>query len=109
MVRKRYENKKTLEAEAEFMKRLAAAWNCRIRKLPISYNVDALASRNGGACAWVEVKCRSHKFDEYPDVILSMLKWKAGVLWAKTSNAKFIFAVHVFPSNWGLIEAITVN
>lgn len=65
MQRPQYETELHLAAERECIEEVQMAWNCVLLKLPKSYRADYLAMRDGRIVGWVEVKCRSHEWDDY--------------------------------------------
>lgn len=91
--RPRYENEYTLSTELVFAKELEAIWSCTLHKLPISYQIDFSACRNGEQIAWVEVKQRSNPHNKYQTYILSVLKWRELVRTSQVTNLPAILAV----------------
>ena len=65
----------------------------RLKKLPISYHIDALMEKDARGCGWIEVKRRNCTFDQYPDIMLSVLKLNAGLSLVNATGLPFFFAV----------------
>lgn len=93
MTRPTYENGETLAHEKKVFAVLEEAWKCKLYKLPISYGVDAMAEREGKLVSWIEFKGRKHKHDEYPTLILSVLKVLSGVRLRKLTGARFMLVI----------------
>jgi len=83
-MRKLYENDKSLAGEKEFATILESKWQCKLNKLPISYHIDFMGTRNEHceffkettekAVSFVELKCRTCKHDAYETYMLSLSK-----------------------------------
>lgn len=76
MSRPTYETEANRAAQYAVAAELGAAWGCTLRDLPHSYRIDYCATRSERIVAMVEVKCRSHCFNDHPDVMISLGKWK---------------------------------
>jgi len=93
--RQRYENEDTLHAENEVKQKIERITHRTLYKLPISYGVDYAAfyeteGERRQLTGFVEVKNRSHAMNTYPDVIISALKIREGLLLSKTFDVAFI-------------------
>jgi hypothetical protein len=68
-MRPRYETKGDLIVEDSARQKMEALWRCRLEKLPISYEVDFLAMREGSdsVLAWIEYKRRKFVWGQYPN------------------------------------------
>lgn len=86
------------------MSDIEKARQVKLVKLPIHWKVDAVVMRGKRPIAWAEVKIRHAYHDQYPDIILSQKKVRAGLklkahLWGmekKFTEAKpmqFLFLV----------------
>lgn len=72
------------------VQRLNGAWRHELRKLPISYRVDRAVIHGDAILAWLEIKCRTHSFATYDTLLLSMLKWSAGIEWFRVTGLPFV-------------------
>lgn len=92
MSREHYETADHKFDEREVYKKLEEKWKCRIFALPISYHVDSVAVRGNQSEveSWLEVKCRTGKWDLYATYYIAALKWRAGVHLAQTTAKPFI-------------------
>lgn len=91
MNRPLYETPEQLEAERSFMNEIEKLRKVKFVKLPIHYKVDAFVLRGKRAIAIAEIKIRNIRHDQYPDIILSEKKVKAGLklqrhLWGMDST-----------------------
>lgn len=84
-----YEDEETLTRERACFAVLEEAWGCTLHKLPMIYGVDAMAERDGELIGWVEVKGRNHNHDQYPTLILSLIKLRAGLALAGMTGKPF--------------------
>ena len=79
--------------------RLAAAYGYGAYKNPGQYSrIDFLllsqSRRAPGHAIWVEVKCRTHAFGQFPTLLISAMKWKEGIELARTTGAGFCILVN---------------
>lgn len=88
-----YENEVSLKAEKEIARQLEKRWQCRLIKLPISYNADYLAVNNKNPLGLIEIKCRGQR---YSKMFLSLHKFLKVQLFAKQIGVPFIL-VYGFP------------
>lgn len=75
--RERYESPADRDNQFEIATVLGARWDAVMHELPHSYEIDFVATRDNIIVAVVETKQRSHGFEMYPDVMVSLRKWKA--------------------------------
>ena len=93
MSRPLYETSANLSNEQSVAGLIEKRWNVKLQKLPISYKVDFCAVRGKEVVAWMEIKCRNHPAGQYPTLMLSVLKWQAGIqLHQSTSAPLFLVA-----------------
>lgn len=76
-MRPRYENEKTLAAEAEFKADLEKHFGVKFHKLPIAYRADYAVSITGTVSGFAELKNRDVNYDTYDTLILSLGKYQA--------------------------------
>jgi hypothetical protein len=76
-----YETREDKAREGEFMRDVETTFKCRLHKLPISWQIDALVSRNKKLVAFAEFKCRNHAKGDFPSVILSEHKTEKAFYW----------------------------
>ena len=69
-----WESPADLENEQGVASCIEQAFQCQLHKLPKSYRLDFMATREGDGVAWIEVKCRKHPSTKYPTVMLSLSK-----------------------------------
>jgi len=93
MSRKLYESKEDLNRESACINHCVSKWGTDFKKLPISYRLDFMVTSSGQAAGWVEIKCRTHKSNQYDTVMLSLSKWNAGIDLHEKSGLPFIFVV----------------
>lgn len=95
MSRPMYETQEDLQRERQVMERLCEAWKVGCQKLPTKYVIDYGMLRDEKVVAWLEIKCRSKKYDE---MILSAAKWFAGKDLARQTALSFVL-VYAFPDS----------
>ena len=93
MGRKLYESRQDLDRESACINHCVSKWGTEFRKLPTSYRLDFMVTSAGQAAGWEEVKCRTHKSNQYDTVLLSLSKWHAGIDLHEKSGLPFIFVV----------------
>lgn len=91
--RKMYETSADLQKEGLFAQELSNTFKVALDKLPISYGLDFLVTKNNDAIGVMEVKHRNNNHDTYPTVMLSLLKWNKGIDFAIKNKLIFSFAV----------------
>lgn len=70
----KFETEGDLEHE-EKAREVFERWaGCEVVKLPISYKIDWIGTKDGQVQFWAEFKRRTHPVDRFPTVILSMRK-----------------------------------
>lgn len=74
-----YETTEQLRLEADFIRDIELARGVRFLKLPIDWKVDGFIKRGQRTIAIAEIKIRHAYHDQYPDIILSEKKVKAGL------------------------------
>jgi len=89
MGRPMYETADHRLAEDAVRDLIAVNWRCKVEKMPISYKLDFAAVRERIVVAFLEVKCRQHRFGQYPTLMLSAAKWQAGCALAETYHIPF--------------------
>jgi hypothetical protein len=99
-MRKQYENVNTLKAESNFAKYIEQRWDCRMQKMHKHHIIDFMLLRDGVARSWLEVKCLNRKRTDYPQVILSLSKWKAGVEYYNKTELPFCFATRMLDGDF---------
>jgi hypothetical protein len=58
-----YERPANLKDERDAIPKIERLWGCSLVKLPIAYNLDFAAVRDGRVVAWIEFKRRHRLFD----------------------------------------------
>ena len=80
MTRPRYETAEDLRKEKLVAQLFSQNYvGSTLFKMPDSYHLDFLVKVKHEARAAMEVKCRKITFGQYDTIILSLLKWKAGL------------------------------
>jgi hypothetical protein len=72
-----YENSATLSDEAKAKTAIENQWHCTLSKLPRSYHMDWMATRNNRGVGFVEYKRRHNAALKYPTIFISLLKLMA--------------------------------
>lgn len=91
MSRPTYESEEDRIREQKCALRFGVAAKCSMRKLHGQYaRLDWFASWPSGQQAWIEVKCRTARYGQYPSLMLSAAKWAAGVQFAEATGAMFL-------------------
>lgn len=93
MGRPQYETVHDLSREQEFATKLCERFNCELFKLPISYNIDFAATRNGEVVGWVETKVRSCSKAEFSSYIVSFSKYKSLCHYSTLSQVPAVLAI----------------
>ena len=88
-----WESPADLENEQGVASCIEQAFQCQLHKLPKSYRLDFMATREGDGVAWIEVKCRKHASTKYPTVMLSLSKVLAGLELESATDLKAYFVV----------------
>jgi hypothetical protein len=79
MTRPLYETDRDRAKELELIKEIELKRKVRFLKLPITFKVDGLITYKQRPFAWAEIKNRNLTMGDYPTVILSLKKLKAGL------------------------------
>lgn len=90
-MRPMYENDLSLKDEKRIQPLLEASWGVSLHKMPVSYRLDWIATRNGAATAVVEYKRRFVEKNQYDTIFLSLGKWNAGMDFVLKNNLAFVF------------------
>lgn len=93
--RPRNETEEDLKNETEAAHKVANRFNCVVTKLSEAlYHVDwVLSNPDGSIRAVGEYKRRKNPIAQYPTLLLSAAKWKAGMDWAEMFGVPFILFV----------------
>ena len=76
-------------------------------KLPKRYGIDFMAMQGNSPCAWVELKCRNNRRDDYSEYMISLAKWFEGRMLAKETRLPFVLAVRMIDADlWVRIDKI---
>ena len=86
-----YENDLSLKDEKRIQPLLEVSWNVSLHKMPVSYRLDWIATRNGSATAVVEYKRRFVEKNQYDTIFLSLGKWNAGMDFVLKNGLAFVF------------------
>lgn len=87
-----YETQNDRNNEEWFRQIVESSWMCKLRKLPVSYRVDYMASVGDDPVAWIEFKARGAW---YSTMIMSLSKFMAGQDIAQRTGCKFLIAYSV--------------
>ena len=79
MTRPLYETERDLAKELELIKQIEEKRKVKFLKFPITFKVDGLILHKKKPYAWAEIKNRNFTMGDYPTVILSLKKLKAGL------------------------------
>lgn len=93
MARPKYETDADRENEQKIVETVCRVWQCKAEKLPISYNFDYALSKDGKIKAFLEIKHRKTRSNEYPTYMLSMNKYIAGKRYEKHTDITPILVV----------------
>tara|TARA_R100000152_G_C6774783_1_gene202770 strand:- start:1893 stop:2354 length:462 start_codon:yes stop_codon:yes gene_type:complete len=96
MARKIFETETDRRNENQIANILANHFNVRMEKLPMSQRLDyAMQAKTGSKriLALCEIKCRSFKWGDFPDVMLSASKIKYAHEMFRVFNLKTLFVV----------------
>jgi hypothetical protein len=95
-MRSTYETSDDLQREGSVAAIVEAQWNCKLVKLPISYQLDFAATRGARCVAFCEVKTRNYTMphiDQMGGYLLSLKKWMAARDLSVASKVPFILVV----------------
>jgi len=88
-----YETQKDLTREKSIGDVLARVWKAELHKLPRSYHVDWMITKNKQVKAFAELKCRNNASNQYPSLMLSLHKWMHGKQLAAEVSGDFLIIV----------------
>ena len=97
MSRPLYETRGHLQEEKAVIEFISMCWQCEHHKMPISYKLDYMLTRDKEAKAFVEVKCRKMRWGQYPTIFLSLSKVTAAQELRRTTGLTCYFAVYADP------------
>lgn len=106
MTRQRYETPQDVERAYACARDFAVRINYEIWRLSGQYErLDylLLPKRSGDLPVWLDVKCRSHSYGEYPTLILSAAKWREGVTMAQTTGGHFAVLVRYLDADYAYV------
>ena len=84
--RQQWESSADRRNESDVARILESKWSCRLHKLPKSYRMDYIATRQGKPVAFVEVKCRTISSTQFSTVMLSLSKYMSGKTATETTG-----------------------
>lgn len=82
MTRPKYETPEEREREAEVRQACETAWSCELKKLASYEKLDYAAVRDEKPVAFVEIKCRNHKFGKFPTLMFGTTKIKQALFYS---------------------------
>lgn len=90
-----YETAETLRIEREAMEKAAKHWGVVAEKLPKRYKIDWLlkAPNNKQGTAWAESKRRYNVRSKYPELMLSLAKWREGRQLSEDTGLPFLLLI----------------
>ena len=88
-----YESDADRDAEENARRRLEHVWKCEIVKLPMRYNCDFAAERDGTVVGLLEYKRRYFRRDKYPTTMLEAKKVRETLILAGACNCHAHFVV----------------
>lgn len=85
-----------MEEEKRIIQEVVNCWKCYAQKNPTyTYPCDySLTLAHINIIGWVEVKRRYVKYEEYPDIMLSLQKWQRCIELSKLTKKPFLFIVN---------------
>ena len=92
-MRQIYESQTDKSNEYKVSEVISKAWKVNLHKLPISYRLDFLITKDNKAKAIVEIKTRKNSYNKYPTLLLSLSKWNHGIEYTVLNKLKFILVV----------------
>ena len=93
MAREIFETAHDRNNEQEVASVMEKHWLITLRKLPMSQRLDYAMMKGGAVVALCEVKCRTFKWGEFPDVMLSASKVKFASEMFQAFALKTLFVV----------------
>ncbi len=88
-----YETDEDLSREDRVKFYLELCWRATLHKLPKERCIDFAATRDNKLFAYIEVKTRTCKHNQWPTYLLSKAKYDAGIALAKQRKVPFILVV----------------
>jgi len=88
-----YESALDIKHELSVKSLLEERWGMVLQKLPVTYNLDYMGTRDGVLLSWIEIKARNITIDQYPSIMLSLTKFLKGIELYTLTKAPFIFVV----------------
>lgn len=91
-----YETEANLEKERSVALLFEQAYKCNLHKMPIKFNLDFAAERQGRVVAFVEVKNTTYPFERYEDFggyKISLAKWCAAEQMCRVGGVPFVLLV----------------
>lgn len=91
----KFETEHDRQAEEAAVREYCEVFGYDFFKLPLDYRLDFALTRKGGKKiqAYVEVKCRSAYYGQFPTLMLSAAKIAHGVMLARTNRVPFVVLV----------------
>lgn len=87
------ETKETRENEELFKQRIEGYWDVELEHLPSTYSLDYAIKRGSEVVSWMEIKCRTNKFADYPTYMIGLKKWNAMREFQASSHLKAFLGV----------------
>lgn len=91
--RKMYESKKDLSNESDIAERLSHYFKAAFDKMPLSYGLDFMVTKNDKVIGVCEVKRRHMAHDKYPSFMISLLKFNKGLDFHYRNGIRFSLAI----------------
>lgn len=91
-----YETEKHLEKERHTALFFEQIFQCTLRKLPIKYQLDYAAERQGSIKAFIEIKCPNYTFEQFKKIgcyKISFAKWCAAEQMSRVAGVPFVLVV----------------
>jgi len=92
-LRPRYENAESLRLETSFRQHLENIWGVTLEKLKISYEIDCGVTKNDRVVGLAELKCRRYNFGDFPTYLLSLQKFRTGIVYSRVMHVPFVLMV----------------
>jgi len=91
--RKMYESKEDLSNEASIAEKLSQTFKCAFDKMPISYGLDFMVTKQNQVIGVCEVKRRHMAHDKYPSFMISLLKFNKGLDFHYRNKLRFSLVI----------------
>lgn len=69
-----YESREDFKRQQAVELLIEKHWMCEVRRIPYEYVEDNVLIRGGKVLAFSEIKCRNHRWDQWPKIIISLNK-----------------------------------